>query len=364
MNVSTLLKAINKDKIKGDILVTSDIEEIYAKIPEKYEDIPELPDIKGFNKLSLKDMLKFFEEAFKSEYRLNYINGYPANNWCGLLCDYCFNNIGRCEYTNMGMVCLNCNLDMCIECWLSRDKPLKITDFPNYSCDFCNSTTDVKDAKYCSKCDKSMCALCFSETSEEIALENGAKTWHKRAHALEKCREHGMKDLNTAFENKRNKCYDHKIAPIVSCVSCDKCSQTFSLPRYSTCVEKNPNLIDESFKKLVADGDNMYAMHRGYGSFLDWIPVYMDSEHNMILYNANPDAEKYSEFSMMSMDDHERCGFQSIGEKDINNLKKDLEERYDKWYDKFGQLECDWDKVYNVPIKTYLDAHGFKYHFG
>ena len=37
---------------------------------------------------------------------------------------------------------------------------------------------------YCQTCHKDMCALCFVEKTEEIAVANGAKNWGKRKDAL------------------------------------------------------------------------------------------------------------------------------------------------------------------------------------
>src|SRR3989338_10456616 len=58
-----------------------------------------------------------------------------------------------------------------------------------YNCDYCWAL--IKGPSYyCQHCRLDMCELCYGETSEEIALHNGAKNYWSRATRLDTCRVH------------------------------------------------------------------------------------------------------------------------------------------------------------------------------
>lgn len=223
-----------------------------------------------------------------------------------------------------------------------------------YDCDYCKVTI-VGKRFYCRQCIKDMCKLCHSETSEEIAIGNGAKNYKNRAEALATCRSHTLVERND-------------VMPYRSCNVCQK---------YIGSNAHWHNDNDYDLCMTCADGSALIEQHgltyiesespfkeSGFGSMLDWVPVLRDSEYNLVLYNINIDSEHHRRYCLSSVDDHGRRGYfvvydvSTIDEilAELNKIVIELKEGA-KYLDK-------WDKFYNMPIKVMMNNRGMPFHYG
>lgn len=313
IELSKMLKTIDSKVAYNNIIVVENEIEIYAKVPSKYEELPELPDITGLDKLEEKDIEEFFMDILDDEVRLTSFEGIDTDPF-----------------------------------------------FPGCSCDYCHSFSEGKMFRHCTTCNLDMCNKCFSETSEEIALKNRTKKWVERKDALEECRKHNL--LVVVFTPTN--------------VHCDVCEKDTHIDtRYSSreedidicmkCLDtpKGKELREKHELKLYK-GDKTIQEQLCYGSVFDWLPVYRDEERNMILYNAVKDSENYGRFSFMSYDDRGRSGFSIIRDtKDIEDLREELSDAYHRWREKYDGQQ-NWDKAYNIPIKQAMHDRNMRIHFG
>jgi hypothetical protein len=204
----------------------------------------------------------------------------------------------------------------------------------SYYCDYCK--TNIKDDWfYCSHCNNDMCKMCYEETSEEIAMKNGAKNYKNREEALKQCR-----DLNKI--EPRN--IYNIITPIYG-RTCDLCNIYFdaSVNFYSIktgeygntydicldCYQKSDdarNIVETKSMRLidVLDKSNYYFAHTGFGSMLYWFPIISDTEGCHVFINLNPNDINYGKICLQSCDDHRRLGYFIIKD-DKYNLQKALE---------------------------------------
>lgn len=144
-----------------------------------------------------------------------------------------------------------------------------------YICDYCQAPIKDNNWYYCYYLFKDMCNMCYEETSEEIALKNGAKNYKKRENLLNTSRMH-------------NKLEQRSLANINNIIySCDLCKKTIKNNYYSNeniynsydiCMncyethndakkiieEKNMKLIDINMKsyyfELTDFGSMLYSL--------------------------------------------------------------------------------------------------------
>ena len=58
---------------------------------------------------------------------------------------------------------------------------------------------------------------------------------------------------------------------------------------------------------------------------LDWIPLLMDTNYNMILFNYNNDSIYNNRIALMAQDNHGRCGYYIISEEiSVNDILNSL----------------------------------------
>lgn len=92
-----------------------------------------------------------------------------------------------------------------------------------------------------------------------------------------------------------------------------------------------------------------------FGSFMDWYPIYKDSEDNIILYNINKDSKFYQKICLSIYDNHTREGMFVVQEP-LEEFLTELEE-YDK---------IDWKTLEeeDCPIIKAMIKRDFDVYFG
>lgn len=294
---------------------------INVKMPNKYADLTECRKIEGHILYTLNDIINYFQSIKDDNIRITMINGiFICPDAFGLYCDYC-KTFMRDREDDVYYHCQDCCLDMC--------------------------------------------NLCYDETSEEIAIKNGAKNWHERKDKLNKCR-----DLHTL--SKRFQCSQYY---------CDICDKIISdNERYSNISKDNRNCNDVCLncsstdegkdliekKSLTLRENHSNPMeYADFGSLLDWVPIMRDNEYNHIFINLNPDSQYFEKICLLSGDDHGRCGYFVIKEKKLDKLLDDLEDYYKDFKKKWENEESpSWDEYYDYPIKRYMESHNFQIHYG
>ena len=301
---------------------------VYAQIPNKYNDIPKLDAVSGLDIFSPKDIETYFNDILIGDARIKVINGIRTDmDQDSMFCDYCNSQI------------LECNRELYYYCW---------------------------------NCYKDMCNLCFNEADATIAKQNGAIHYEQRRDALAACRSH--------YLQKR------KIIMNVHGCYCDICSARLNsgklwsnvkyvghYARSDVCEQCS---LSEDGKKLIADnkleqleGGNSqleWWSQTQFGSILDWIPLYKDQDYNGILINCNNNSNLCGRLCLMSTDDHGRNGYYTMPiewtlEKTLDTIKNYHE---NELTDGDGRKLEGWDLFYNVPIKRMMAELKMQIHYG
>jgi hypothetical protein len=102
----------------------------------------------------------------------------------------------------------------------------------------------------------------------------------------------------------------------------------------------------------------------GYGSMMNWFPLYVDSDRNYICQNLNLVSKHYLKYSIMSADNHGRYGCCIVDTKLYPTLEKILTEikNLSQWLETTGA--DGWNEFYNSPIKKLMEQHGCDTHYG
>ena len=192
---------------------------------------------------------------------------------------------------------------------------LRLND-TDYFCDYCGSYhLDLSSSYYCYDCNKDMCNLCFSETSAEIAEQNGAMNYHLRENDLRECRNH---DLCRSIDRRQ--------------AFCDICENQIPLmypehyylegEDYDVCgaCYVNGNNVRNKDDLIKIDGDIKF------GSLYDWIEIFSDSDGNAVLCNLNPNSNYYKKSAFLAVDDHGRSGYYISDNMDISRLIDEYKE--------------------------------------
>lgn len=237
-------------------------------------------------------------------------------------------------------------------------------------CDYCRTETGIK-YYYCLQCHKDMCELCYGETSEEIALKNGAKNYAKRKDSLVLCQKsHHL--VNRATVGYGTYC----------CNMCDGECISWDVEKnlgiysnreldYDLCLEcgkteEGKNLIGE--KTLVQTDYTMLPVYTcSFGSLLDWVPILKDyGEDHMILYNLNPASPYYRKVALCCFDDHGRMGYFTISDgstlqtiiDEANKTATELEIKQQQ------EEEKEKDDDLEDPIKLMMRTRGIPTYYG
>lgn len=241
-----------------------------------------------------------------------------------------------------------------LKCRITNVNGALCNSWDYYRCDYCNSYGE-DTAWYCLDCHKDMCKLCYSETSEEIALANGAKNYHERKDALEKCRSHRLVEKKKYNARRCNSCDDeviNKYYTNTEKVVCFKCS-----------------LKDNTLIKDLTFVDQDMSTWLYFGSMMDWIPIIKDygfdeveDGENMILYNINKDSPYYEKYCLAAMDDHGRTGF-FITNLNLQEIMDKIKELYLENKKEIDQME-GWDRFYSMPINLLMEKLNIPTYYG
>ena len=121
--LNKILKNIDPKVANNHIVVIEDESEIYAKVPQSYEDLPELPDITGLTRLEEKDVEEFFMDILNDEIRIKSFEGIDSDPWfAGCSCDYCHTFSESVLFKR----CTVCNLDMCNKCFGESGEEIEV----------------------------------------------------------------------------------------------------------------------------------------------------------------------------------------------------------------------------------------------
>lgn len=191
-----------------------------------------------------------------------------------------------------------------------------------YYCDYCNTGMDPinsgKEYHFCKDCQKDMCLLCYGETSEEVAKNNGAKNYELRKDELEKCRQHNLlerkflpKDFNVEWD------YDEQLDP------------------------KYFRVIDQIWE------------YTSVGSILDWVPILRDEEHNQILINLNTESQYSGQIAMLTNDDHGRSQISTFPDMTFEEIFTELKTYPSEMLDVEGKKDVSWNAFYSLPIQMF-----------
>lgn len=282
-------------------LKTDDEGLLYVNPPKQYEDFPTLREAKG--------LIPFEEKSI-----IDYLKDFTVTT----LDSYRIMEINGIELGDSGMMC-----------------------------DYCKTLCKI-DRKYCMDCHKDMCLLCFEE-DEEKAKQNNCKNYHKRKDDLELCKTHKLID-RSIWGRDCNKCYEYIYEE--EWYHDKKANEDYHL----ACKP------DKDVEKCKLDVDQLQ-----YGSFVDWIPIYNDiDKENSIYLNLNKESPYFHRISVSSMDNHGRMGFY-ITDYTLDTLEEllcILEKYYDVWCEKYPPDENSWEKVYDAPIKTFMESKNMPIHYG
>jgi len=133
--------------------------------------------------------------------------------------------------------------------------------------------------------------------------------------------------------------------------------EKITISDYDMCLEccnNEPELLKRYNAYLIDKTNN------GFGNFLEWIPIYKDTEFNGILYNCNPESNNYGKYAIWTCDDHERIGI-NILDITLNELIEELEEYYNIWNKDY--IEKSWDSYYNCPLMTIISIRELECHY-
>ena len=342
---------LNLSELKFDenkVIETDEGRPINCVKPDVLRIPTDLPDLEGLKKCSDNDIFDYLNDMIDDGHRIKNINGEEDFLYCGHCPGDIFNPWG-------------CN----------GGSPLYF---------------------YCYDCHKLMCLTCYGETSEEIALKNGAKNWAKRKDSLEACRGHDLqkriiKGITRVCDSCDEKCnedpvyYTNVKDDLDACIKCVEEGKIDIVKLNLEKVEKRDPVNQRELEKM----DH-------FGSFLDWVPLFMDTDvQDYILYCANPESILFKRCALACGDNHGRMGFFTCTEKDtIDVLVDEYKETQKKCNDRMKRYEekkkvdnknveedgnesddsadsdnCSgWGKHYNSPVKTMMQKRNMSTHFG
>jgi len=208
-----------------------------------------------------------------------------------------------------------------------------------------------------------MCNMCYEETSEEIALKNGAKNYKQREDLLNTSRIH-------------NKLEKRSFASIdTSLYYCDLCEETIKNNYYSNknkdksydicmnCYETNETNEDKKMTLIDINNKSYCFELTDFGSILFWFPIITDHEGCSILINLNINHKNYGKICLQSCDDHGRYGYFIIKDEtyDLDIILKKLKEICDK----NSYLNIELCSTYHTsPIQMLMYSFNMQVYYG
>lgn len=291
------MEILNKLEIKNDIFIPDDGGALFFVKPIILEQLPSIDSSlindKYLQLATPEIILAYFEELLDEDIRVKVINGIHIIDYCS-----------------------------------------------SYYCDYCK--TRISDNWfYCNHCNKDMCKCCHEETSEEIAIKNGAKNYKVREADLNKCRSCKLIEPRNIY---------NIVIPGASC--CDLCNEHIVDSNfYSTKLKETNssydicencyqisvevrNIVETKSMILIDinDKSNYYFGYTGFGSMLYWFPIIYDTDECCVLMNLNPEDPNYGKICLKGCDSHGRFGYFIIRDEkyDLHKVLERLKEICDK----------------------------------
>lgn len=238
-------------------------------------------------------------------------------------------------------------------------------------------TCDDKSYYYCQECHKTMCPLCHDETTIETAINhkvNMSKFILRQPLILE-CLQHKLSYIPASSQ-------------VTSCY-CDCCDNSINLLRPENCINEQINLYNfdkeniKWYQNRKEDMDiclqcsdtedgiqtineyNLNVMpyipiskHIQFGSFLDWVPIFVTATSDFMLCNLNVESKYYLYVAYC----HNYNGFYIFVLPERYKLISEME--LDKFATKLSQ-SYDFNQIldtFNIQNARYLlDAMGGYY---
>jgi hypothetical protein len=192
-----------------------------------------------------------------------------------------------------------------------------ITDdtYCTYQCDYCKiSPCHADKSYYCYDCYKNMCKLCYSETSEEIAIKNGATKFMDRKDALDRCRK-------------------HKLLPTLDRINtyCDECKgenvflkSHYRFEEYDLCDKCYNTSEYENKSKMIKTGDLNFGSLRGWFNIVDnCVTADEYTTYYSIICNLDKNSEYYKSFGL-----YVECegygGYWNLNYQDVDTLINEI----------------------------------------
>jgi hypothetical protein len=265
-------------------------------------------------------------------------------------------------------------------------------------CNYCKAKMNV-DGYYCYHCHNAMCHLCHAETSEEVAIANGAKNYKERAEKLATCRSLGQikprlylkwTDLDS-FSNDENGKYGRHGCP--RCKKCDNFVEQYEhgvvfwskrkghirAPLPTDTEEERAKLEvmcdrcggEPPFKrrkfdyKTAPDECFPYSQSGDFGSLLDWVPVIEDILNYgevTVMVNLNPDRPNFGQVALSTLDDHGRIGFFALYNETLDSLL----DKMNSMTPPTGEDEemDDYDKEHWTPLSQLVKDLDLDFYYG
>lgn len=149
-------------------------------------------------------------------------------------------------------------------------------------------------------------------------------------------------------------------------IYCDVCKEYVENGDYNYCYVCHCDICEncitshehtENLRKRTIDGNPCIICE--FGSLLDWVPVVIDEDDNMILVNANPESQYHGKYALSSIDCHGRRGYYTIWESTtLDTLTAEMS-TFPKIIDDNG-----WDSFYAMPIKMMMIKRKMHVYYG
>lgn len=227
-------------------------------------------------------------------------------------------------------------------------------DYLDCYCDWCDSKVNKSNYYYCYHCYKDMCCECYKEIDNKIHnLINPRIT--PDIYYCDVCNEpiNDMIGRYNVYNN--NNSYD-------ICIKCYN-ENNKGCKRYVKL--KNMEFIQKTEREMYP------FYYTDFNSMLNWIPIISD-DGGYIFINLNPDDKNYNKICLQSFDDHGRCGYFILYDKEytlnyILTMLKEICDRGSFTYMNYEGKEIEKElnsEHHSSPIQILMRKIGLSVYYG